>query len=386
MTSTSQLLSSRAWRLALGGTLVLGLSACSMKDQEKSGVRQVAEKTQSDLEMKVIQSITEHVVVATYAHLRDETKELARLAEVLVANPTDENLKAVQTKWKEARVPWEATEGFLFGPVDSLGVDPAIDSWPLSKVDLDLILKERPNITADFVRGLGTDVQGFHTAEYLIFGDGEVTNTKPVSEMTAAQLSYLIAVTSVLAEQTEKLYQSWTVRHDPSVASSRPYSFYVLNPSLDNDFYPSRKAVLQEFVQGLIKIAVEVGKGKISDPLGGDLSSADPSLVESQFSWNSLIDFQNNMMSIRNVYLGGYRTRGVGLSDLVALKNPALDQKIKTQIDQAEKAIGDISGPQNMSFTQAIKTAEGRQRSLAAIDKIAELDATLTNELLPLFQ
>lgn len=76
----------------------------------------------------------------------------------------------------------------------------------------------------------------------------------------------------------------------------------------------------------------------------------------------------------------------MGLSDLVVLKNPALDQKIKTQIDQAEKAIGDISGPQNMSFTQAIKTAEGRQRSLAAIDKIAELEATLTNELLPLFQ
>ncbi len=374
------------FRFALGGVLAIGLTACGMKDQEKSGAQQVADKTQADLETKVIQSITENVVVATYVHLRDETKELARLAKVLVANPTDENLKAVQTKWKEARVPWESTEGFLFGPVDSLGVDPAIDSWPLSKVDLDLILKERPNITADFVRGLGTDVQGFHTAEYLIFGDGEVTNTKPVSEMTEAQFNYLIAVTAVLAEQTEKLHQSWTVRHDPSVASSKPYSHYVLNPSLDNDFYPSRKAVLQEFVQGLIKIAVEVGKGKISDPLGGDLASADPSLVESQFSWNSLIDFQNNMMSIRNIYLGGYRTKGLGLSDLVVLKNPALDGKIKAQIDASEKAIGEIAGSQNVSFTQAIKTADGRQRSLIAIEKIAELEATLTNELLPLFQ
>lgn len=372
--------------LVLASALTVGLSACSMKDQEKSAAQQVSDKAQSDLETKVIQSITENVIVATYAHLRDETKALARLAEVLVANPTDENLKAVQTKWKEARVPWESTEGFLFGPVDSLGVDPAIDSWPLSKVDLDLILKERPNITADFVRGLGTDVQGFHTAEYLVFGDGEVTNTKSVSEMTAAQLNYLTAVTSVLAEQTEKLYQSWTVRHDPSVASSKPYRHYVLNPSLDNDFYPSRKAVLQEFVQGLIKIAVEVGKGKISDPLGGDLAAADPSLVESQFSWNSLVDFQNNMMSIRNIYLGGYRTKGIGLSDLVALKNPELDRKIKAQIDASETAIGEIAGPMGVSFTQAIKTTDGRRRSLIAIEKIAELEATLTNELLPLFQ
>lgn len=372
--------------LVLASALAVGLSACSMKDQEKSAAQQVSDKAQSDLETKVIQSITENVIVATYAHLRDETKELARLAEVLVANPTDENLKAVQTKWKEARVPWESTEGFLFGPVDSLGVDPAIDSWPLSKVDLDLILKERPNITADFVRGLGTDVQGFHTAEYLVFGDGEVTNTKSVSEMTAAQLNYLTAVTSVLAEQTEKLHQSWTVRHDPSVASSKPYRHYVLNPSLDNDFYPSRKAVLQEFVQGLIKIAVEVGKGKISDPLGGDLAAADPSLVESQFSWNSLVDFQNNMMSIRNIYLGGYRTNGIGLSDLVVLKNRELDRKIKAQIDASETAIGEIAGPMGVSFTQAIKTADGRRRSLIAIEKIAELEATLTNELLPLFQ
>ena len=377
-------------RTALQTAAILGLAfsvtACSLKDQEKSAVQTATEKSQAELETQVIQNITENVIVATYANLRDETKELARLAEVLRLNPTAENLEAVQKKWKEARIPWESTEGFLFGPVDSLGVDPAIDSWPLSKVDLDLILTERPQITADFVRGLGTDVQGFHTAEYLIFGDGEVTNTKTISEMTAAQLSYLTAATVVLAEQTEKLYQAWTVRHDPSVATSLPYRAYLLNPNLDNDFYPSRKAVLQEFVQGLIKIAVEVGKGKLSDPLGGDLSSADPSLVESQFSWNSLTDFQNNMMSIRNVYMGGYRTAGVGLSDIVRRKNPLLDQKIRAEIDAAEKSIAEIAGPGGISFTQAIKTADGRTRSLAAIDAIAILEATLTNELLPLFQ
>lgn len=366
--------------------LLLGLTACSMKDQEKSAAQATSEKSQEVLEIRAIQNITENVIVATYAHLRDETRELAELAEVLRSNPTEANLRSVQKKWRDARIPWESTEGFLFGPVDSLGVDPAIDSWPLSKVDLDLILKERPQITADFVRGLGTDVQGFHTAEYLIFGDGEATNSKSIAEMTPAQLSYLTAATTVLAEQTERLYKAWTERHDPSIATSRPYRHYLLNPNLENDFYPSRQAVLQEIVQGLIKIAVEVGKGKLSDPLGGDVSSADPSLVESQFSWNSLVDFQNNMMSIRNVYLGGYRTAGIGLSEIVRTKKPSLDDKIKTEIDAAEKSIADIAGPDKISFTEAIKSTDGRARSLAAIEAVAILEATLTNELLPLFQ
>lgn len=361
------------------------LSTGCLEDNAPSKSNRATEEV-SLLEDQVISSIAENVILRTYKDLRDQTKQLAELAMKLKQNPTSENLTEIQKKWKEARVPWESTEGFLFGPVDSLGVDPAIDSWPLSKIDLDLILSSRPNIDVNFVRQLGTDVQGFHTAEYLLFGAGVNSNTKTISEMTEAELNYLAAVTVVLSEQTEKLFHAWTVRHDPTDKTAKPFIEIVSKPGLDNPFYPSKKAVFQEFVQGMIKIAVEVGKGKISDPLGGDVASADPSLVESQFSWNSLTDFQNNIMSLRNVYLGGYRQAGLGLSEIVKSKNPSLDKRIQFEIDAAEQAIAAIAGPEGWSFTLAIKQELGRSRAEKAIAALQRLETTLQSDLLPLFQ
>ena len=373
--------------LALGAISITLFAGCMEDGGSGSAGGNAKADGNAVLEQMVIENIAQNVIVATYADLRNQTKELAALAVDLKTAPTQAKLDAIQAKWKSARIPWESTEGFLFGPVDSLGVDPAIDSWPLSKLDLDTILATRPNIDAVFVRQLGTDVQGFHTAEYLIFGDGVNSNTKLVTDMTAPQLQYLVAVTQVLSEQTQKLYVSWTERHDPTDVNSKSYVDIVQKPGLNNEFYASRSAVLQEYVQGMVKIAVEVGKGKISDPLGGNIGAADPSIVESQFSWNSLTDFQNNVRSMQNLYTGNYLNRdGAGMDEIVKLKNPELNAKILAQITAAEKAIGDIAGPQGLSFTTAIKDDGGRQRSLAAIEALAKLEATLQNELLPLFQ
>jgi uncharacterized iron-regulated protein len=41
---------------------------------------------------------------------------MADLARTLQKNPTAENLLAIQNKWREARVPWESSESFVFGP------------------------------------------------------------------------------------------------------------------------------------------------------------------------------------------------------------------------------------------------------------------------------
>lgn len=377
-------------RVIILSALTLVITSGCMEDSAKSsGGSGNNDKTGGSavLEQFVIDNVAQNVILASYRDLRDRTKDLAEAATTLQANPSQAGLEAVQLKWKAARVPWESTEGFLFGPVKSLAVDPSIDSWPLSKIDLDKILQTRPNIDAAFVRSLGTDVQGFHTAEYLIFGEGVNSNNKTIEEMTPAQMSYLTAVTQVLSEQTQKLYVSWTERHDPSDTNSKAYIDIVQKPGLDNVFYPSRAAVLQEFVQGMIKIANEVGRGKLSNPLGGDADHADPSLVESQFSWNSLVDFRNNIQSMENLYTGSYDNRkGAGLDAIVKIKNPEINSKVLAQIETAKQAITDIAGPEGLSFTKAIRDENARARIRSAIASLATLEATLQDELLPLFK
>lgn len=387
--------------LALTG---VGLTGC-MKDSPKQptankaadldpcvDVAQAPLSANPSLEEKVIKNIANSVIMNSYCDLRNETLALHKAALVLQAAPTESNLTMVAAQWRKSRVPWERTEGFLFGPVHSLGVDPAIDTWPLAIHDLEAILANPTGLTTEKVRTLGINVQGFHTAEYLIFGDGKNGNSKSIAAMTPTQLQYLATVTEVLSEQTLKLFTAWNVHHDPEDASSPSYLTVIANPDPDNNrFYPSEKSIFQEYVRGMIKIAAEVGGGKISTPL----ASGKTSEVESQFSWNSLEDFQDNVRSLRSIYTGDYTSangkkyEGPGIDDLVLVRvanGAALDKRIKSEIDAAEAAIGAIGGGVGMSFTKAIGDQNGKVRSQAAVDALGKLERTLTDDLLPLMR
>ncbi len=364
-------------------SMIFTLTGC-MQDTVKPG-GSGSEKATGDaaLEQVVIENIAQNVIVASYRDLRDRTKELAESAIVLQKNPTQANLEAVQLKWKASRVPWESTEGFLFGPVNN--IDKQIDVWPLSRIDLEKMLQSRTQFEIDFVRQQDPALKGFHTAEYLVFGDGVTTNTKSIQQMDAKQLAYLVSVTQVVAEKTQELYLAWTEKFDPSDVNSKPYLESLLKPG--NQFYGSRADVLKEYVQGMRMIAVEVGSGKLADPLGGDIDAADGSLVESQFSWNSLADFMDNIHSMQNVYTGDYNGRtGAGLDEIVKLRKPELNTKMVLLMADAEKAIRDIAGPEGLSYTLAIKNKAARERATKAVAKMATLEKTIEFELLPVFQ
>ena len=49
----------------------------------------------------------------------------------------------------EARIPWEQSEGF-FGPVDSKGIDPSIDST-VNVEDLNAVLNSKDSLTKEYV-------------------------------------------------------------------------------------------------------------------------------------------------------------------------------------------------------------------------------------------
>ena len=76
------------------------------------------------------------VITQTYQNLNTQAAALLTAVQALNdGDATEAELDAAQAAWRNARVPWESSEGFLFGPVDALGVDPAIDSWPLNTPD-----------------------------------------------------------------------------------------------------------------------------------------------------------------------------------------------------------------------------------------------------------
>lgn len=306
------------------------------------------------------------VVLATYTDLDNKAGELLSAVKALEADTTQGNLEKAQQAWKATRTPWEQSEAFLFGPVDTQGLDPALDSWPVDHVNLQSVLDSGDSLTVDFVTGLEDTQKGFHTIEFLLFREG---NQRQASDITDRELEYLVSTTESLKVSTSQLRLAWA-------PEGENFSSAVAQAGTGSVVYPSQSAAVQEMVNGMITIADEVANGKISDPY----NESDTTLVESQFSFNSISDFQDNIRGIQNVYMGKFMTDGQGLNEFVNSQDPDLDVRFQQEVQAAIDAIGAIPDP----FRDSITANRGAVQ--AAIDAVSKIQLTLEQNILPLTQ
>ena len=133
----------------------------------------------------IVKQYVDQVVLPTYEQLATLNAALDSAVKTFKQNPSDANFAACAEAWLEAREPWESSEAFLFGPVDELGLDPNMDSWPLDQSKIAQILKSQDFTDLNWREGdsedkisKAQDVRGFHTLEYLIFKDGKARTVK----------------------------------------------------------------------------------------------------------------------------------------------------------------------------------------------------------------
>ena len=315
----------------------------------------------------VINDYVDLTVIATYADLSMQADRLMEAVEHFAEHPVQEDLDEAAEAWVATREPWEASEGFLFGPVAFLSLDPSLDSWPLDRTQLDQVLASDFELTADFIRdGTGATLRGFHTVEYLLFRDGE---PRDAADVTAREIEYLVAVTEVLYEDASLLHEEWTM---PGEFSLQGYGDEFKSAGQPGSRYRSQQEAILELIEGMIVIVDEVGNGKIADPH----TEMDPAIVESWFSWNSLTDFSNNVRSVQNAYLGGYHKgeRGVSLASYVEHHDAALDMRIQSEMDGALSAVRAIPEPFRNNL-------DAHSEIDAAIDALNTLMETLNTDL-----
>lgn len=133
----------------------------------------------------VVDNYVDNVVLPTYLSLKQGNDALYESILDLIENPSDRAFVVACNAWMEARKPWEESEAFLFGPVDALGLDPNMDSWPLDQDAIVQILTSGnyddlnwSDGDADDVVEAAQSVRGFHTLEYLLFKDGKPRTVK----------------------------------------------------------------------------------------------------------------------------------------------------------------------------------------------------------------
>lgn len=174
----------------------------------------------TDAELSLAAQVVDNVIVPGYEALGVESTKLVTALVALTANPSAATVEAARDQWRATRAPWESGEGHIFGPVDTLGVDPKVDSWPVDKNQLDGALGGYDADLSD-VDGFPVTMKGFHAIEYLLFGDGEMlesaadTATKlqaPAGDEDAAdkvRLNYLEDLGDSFDKDIQSLVDAW---------------------------------------------------------------------------------------------------------------------------------------------------------------------------------
>lgn len=267
--------------------------------------------------------------------------------------------------WYEARKQWELSEAFLFGAADDYGIDPHIDTWPLDADKLQTTL-DTPSIMdqmdAEYVGSyLGQGLLGFHAVEYMIFDIDADVNSQQGKARTASykrieELVYLSAVAEDLANQCVRLEAAWAGESGVSSAKWDRLDEAELLPTFDygesmrnagqgGSKYKSYLDAAQEILLGCSDIADEVANQKIARPnMAASTSLEDLSYIESPYAKNSKQDFYDNIVSVRNAYLGT-NSSDASVGAYLAETNPDVDRAVRDAITAALSAIDAAPAP-----------------------------------------
>lgn len=129
---------------------------------------------------QIVDNYVDNVVLPTYEDLKTKNEALHTAVVAFQTAPSNNAFRTACNAWLVARAPWEKSEAFLFGPVDGLGLDPNMDSWPLDQDAIVNILVSGNFDDLNWIDGDSDDriesvqsVRGFHTLEFLLFKDGQ---------------------------------------------------------------------------------------------------------------------------------------------------------------------------------------------------------------------
>jgi len=366
--------------------LTLSFNSCNKNPQDTT---EEANKAQKEA---IVKQYLNHTVYPTYANLAEQTEKLVDNLETLKANKTQANVNAATITFLEARKWWEMSEAFLFGAASDFGIDPHIDSWPLDE-DAFNNLMASPNMIAalatdedGMVAGeqLGNALLGFHGIEFILFREGQPRN---VNEITDDMMTYIVAVSRDLRNRCFQLEVSWNanapqahkdlmeeLEFNTTVnGGGNTYGENMNQAGQAGSTFATFTNALEAIADGCIDIADEVGTSKIGKCHTGE----DVTYVESPYSQKSITDFHDNIISIKNAYMGGMesqRDESLSVHTYIKEYNAELDTKALNAIENAIAKIDAMKAPFVQFYADA-SAGEAMEACQDLSDVMAEVKA-----------
>jgi putative iron-regulated protein len=359
-------------------------------DSESAGGAGTASTLDPEQKRAVVRAYAD-IAFANYRDTQATVVELDSAIDAFLADPTEATLQTAMDRWVVARLRYTPTEVFRFydGPIDNAvdGPEGRINAWPLDEAYIDYVQGDPnagvinmtalyPEITEDVLVELNERdgeeniSTGFHAIEFLLWGQdlsADGPGARPASDFSVGQepsverrRQYLQLVSDLLVADIGQVAEAW----DPEGEANYRAEFLAADPDL----------ALQKILTGM---GILSGHELAGERMSVAYETKDQEDEHSCFSDTTLADLAGNAEGIRMVYLGEYGdVAGPGIAALVAAVDPALDARLRSQLDASVAAIAAIPAPFDQQITAA-DDAPGRQAILAAIEALEAQTATL---------
>jgi putative iron-regulated protein len=376
-------------------------------------------------------------VLATYGDVAEATfkdslataKSMKAAIDAFIADPNDETLAAARAAWIEARNPYQQTEAYRFGNAIVDDWEGKVNAWPLDEGIIDYVdasygseseendyyaanvianpeLKvggetiDASTINQDLLASLheageveANVTTGYHAIEFMLWGqdlngsDAGAGN-RPATDFDPEnctggncerRIQYLQAATDLLISDLEEMVAAWA----PGGAARK-------------DIEAKGEA------GGLATILTGMGSLSYGELAGERMKLGlllhDPEEEHDCFADNTHMSHYNDVVGIRNVYFGEYKSvggndvSGASVAELVAAKDQALADEMKVKLDatlaafEAMKAraeggeaydqmIGEGNEGGNAVVQAAIDALVDQTKSIERVVKALELDS-----------
>lgn len=400
--------------------LAISLAGCGDDKQEAAAPQAAAPAAATstaapakvaEADAKAVVSHYADLALAVFSDAASTGKQLQAAIDALLANPSEDTLKAAKQAWLAARVPYMQTEVFRFGNAVVDDWEGQLNAWPLDEGLIDYVAKDyqhalgNPGASANIIAN--TEIQvgedkldvteitgeklaelnelggseanvatGYHAIEFLLWGQdlhgsaagaGErpytdyLVGAGATGEHNERRRAYLKAATDLLVADLDSMVEQWKA-------------------GVAGNYRASLEAEPAE--NGLRKMLFGMGSLSLGELAGERMKVAlEANSTEDEhdcFSDNTHNSHFYNGKGIRNVYLGEYKKAdgsllsGPSLSSLVAKIDAAADTTLKADLADTEaklQVLVDSAEKDNVHFDQLIAAdnAEGQQKVRDAI-------------------
>lgn len=353
-------------------------------------------------------AVAEHYADMAQAKYEDSlttAKALGETIDALLSSPSAETLKAAQIAWLAARVPYQQSEVYRFGNAIVDDWEGRVNAWPLDEGLIDYVDEsygsendentlyaanvianavvivngqsvDAGNITPEFLSSTlheageveANVATGYHAIEFLLWGQ-DLNGTeagagnRPWSDFAQGDActngscdrrgAYLDAASDLLIADLEEMIANWTEGGAARLSITG-------NPD----------AALSTILTGMGSLSYGELAGERMK-LG--LLLGDPEEEHDCFSDNTHNSHLYDAIGIQNVYVGSY-TRidgttlsGPSLSDIVAAKDGAVDNELKSKLATTIARMKDMAARAESIEAYDQMIAEGNTKGNAVV-------------------